>query len=219
MMGPVAPHFQPQPSDVLDLINRHPLAWVVGPDLSAIPLPIRPTLNGDGELAGFHGHMPRRLTGSFDDDPTVLLLFSGAEAYLSPSWFANRRQAPTWASQSAAFRCSIRFIEEPDALRESLSDLINSQEEGRANGWSLKELGERYQQLARFIIPFRCEILESRIAFRLGQDEDEQTFADVIAGLVSEGNAEFAALMQSFRPASPQASSLALEVAKGSSAP
>ncbi len=200
MIGPVAPHFQPQASDILDLITHHPLAWVVAPELFAIPLPMRPVLSEEGQLSGFHGHMPRPLSGKFDAESTVLLLFTGADAYLSPSWYANRRQAPTWASQSAAFRCDIRFIDEPDALRDSLSDLIDGQEGGRDNSWSLEDLGDRYEQLAKFIIPFRCEILDSRASFRLGQDEDEQTFADVIAGLVSEGNAEFAQLMQSFRP-------------------
>ena len=199
-MDPVPSHFQPSETAVLDLIRSHPLAWVVTSDLRAILLPIRP-IQGSGEcLSAFRGHMPRRISSWFADGSTALLLFTGPSAYISPSWFTNRKQAPTWSSASAAFRCSIRLIDEPEELRASLTDLAETLEAERPKAWNLAEVGERYDGLARRILAFRADILDQRAAFRLGQDEDEQTFADTLAGLRTEGRESFAELMTKFRP-------------------
>ena len=199
-MYPVPPHFQPRgEADLIDLVSRNPLAWLVASDLSAILLPIRPVVE-EGGLVGLSGHMPRRIAGCFADDPNAVLLFGGPSAYLSPSWFADRRQAPTWSSASCAFRCTIRLIDDPAALRASLADLVDAMEEGRPHPWRLDEVGERYDQLAARIVAFRADIIDRRAAYRLGQDEDEQTFADIVAGLRAEGEESLAALMTDFRP-------------------
>ena len=189
LIDPVPQHFRPTAEEVLDLVIRHPLAWAVAPDLSALLMPIRPLLNDEGELSGFRAHMPRWRHTHYVADPTILLLFSGPAAYISPSWFENRKQAPTWASASAAFQCKVQFIDDDAELRDSLADLVDSQEQGRPNAWRLDEIEERYASLAKHIIAFRCEILESRASFRMGQDEDEQTFANIVGGMTGRGTA------------------------------
>lgn len=199
-MYPVPPHFRPRAeSDVVELVEKAPLAWLVAADLSAIRLPVRPIVQGE-RLIGFRGHMPRRIAGRFVDNPDALLLVTGPSAYVSPSWFTNRRQAPTWSSASAAFPCSICLIDDSGTLHESLVDLVEAMEAGRASAWGLEELGDRYEGLAAHIVAFRADIIDQRAAFRLGQDEDEQTFAEILAGLRSEGNDGFADLMAQFRP-------------------
>ena len=199
-MYPVPPHFQPRTeADLIDLVENAPLAWLVAPDLSAMLLPMRLVVEG-GRLTALRGHMPRRIAERFRVQPEALVLVAGPNAYISPSWFSNRVQAPTWASASASFRCSVRLIEDQQELRDGLADLVEAMEKGRADPWRLEELGDRYEPLASRIVAFRAEVEAARPAFRLGQDEDVQTFSEILTGLRADGNDDVAALMERFRP-------------------
>lgn len=203
MTAPVPPPFRPRSeADVLALVTENPLAWVVSSPLSALLLPLRPVTDASGKLTAFSGHFPRSspLLKELMEQPQALILFNGPSAYISPSWMRNRTQAPTWASASASFRCEFAFTESPDELRSRLNDLVDAMELGRPNSWRLEEVGERYESLARRIIPFSASILSQRVAFRLGQNEDEETFEDVLTGLRADGEEAIVAMMEEFRP-------------------
>jgi transcriptional regulator len=201
-MDPVPSPFRPgNEHEALELVTRHPLAWVIAEPLSALLLPIRPVLGPDGTLAALKGHFPRSspMLQRLRAQPRALVLFSGPAAYISPSWLQDRAQAPTWASTSVAFECAFTFDDSAEGLKSSLTDLIAAMEAGRPDPWSLDELGERYDGLAARIIAFSARIIASRAAFRLGQDEDEVTFADIVSSLSSNGNGELAELMVAHR--------------------
>lgn len=202
-MDSVPAPFQPRgDDDLLALVSQYPLAWIVGENMSALLLPLRPVRDAEGDLVGFSGHFPRSSPqlARLKANPRALLLFTGPTAYVSPSWLQNRVQAPTWMSISGAFDCILDFSENPDQLASGLRDLVDAMEQGRANAWSLDELGGRYEGLARRIVPFHAEIRDSRAAFRLCQDEDDQTFEDTLRSVRAEGREDVAALMEEFRP-------------------
>lgn len=189
-------------ADVLALVTDNPLAWVISSALSALLLPLRPVTDPSGKLTAFSGHFPRSSLQLRElmEQPQGLVLFNGPSAYISPSWMRNRAQAPTWASASVSFRCEFTFTESPDELRHRLSDLIDAMELGRTNAWRLEEVEARYDALARGIVPFSATIVSQRAAFRLAQDEDEETFEDVLAGLREDGKEAIVSMMEKFRP-------------------
>jgi transcriptional regulator len=203
MTSPVPAPFRPRTDqDVLALVTEHPLAWVISSAMSALLLPLRPVTDSSNKLIGFAGHFPRSSPQLEElmEQPQGMALFSGPSAYISPSWMRNRAQAPTWASASASFRCEFSFTESPDELRSGLNDLVDAMELGRPNPWRLEEVGARYDRLARGIISFRATILSQRVAFRLGQNEDGETFEDVLTGLRGEAKESIVSLMEEFRP-------------------
>lgn len=204
-MDPTPPHFRPRSgADVIALVKSNPLAWLVAAGAGPRLLPLRPVIDEGGALVGFSGHMPRHF-GLFKElalRPQATILFTGRDAYASPSWVRNRTWAPTWLSMSATFDCRFTFSEDPKALTASLDDLISAMEDGRPDAWSLPEVAARYEGLARQISPFRATIVESRAAFLLGQNESDETFADIVAGLRREGDDEMADAMEAFRPKS-----------------
>jgi transcriptional regulator len=44
-------------------------------------------------------------------------------------------------------------------------------------------MGARYAQLAQYVIAFRATVREVHAAFKLGQDERPETFAEIVAGV------------------------------------
>jgi transcriptional regulator len=197
-MDPVPPLFRPTDDDVTRLVEAYPLAWLVTEPLSAMLLPMRPSYDRRGRLTALAGHLSKSgpVAERLRRKPRALILFTGPSGYFSPSWMRNRRQAPTWASASVALLCDIAFHEDDASLDASLRDLVGAMESGREAEWRLGELGDRYAGLAGRIMAFRAEIVDRRAAFRLGQDEDEDTFADILGALRSNGANDLADMMQ-----------------------
>lgn len=183
-----------RPEDVLALVRDHSFAWVVSaaPGFRATPLPLRPRLDEAGELIGFIGHFARsnpqveeiRQTGR------ALLLFLGPHGYISASWMQDRTQAPTWNYIAAQFDCRMTMIDDAEGVADCLNELIVSMEQGRPNAWSMREMGERAGRLARGVVGFHADIITFKSVFKLGQDERDDVFADILLGLENEAGGE-----------------------------
>lgn len=186
-------------ADVLRLVVENPFAWVVGEGLEATPLPLRPVVSDD-RLTGFLGHFARsnpqveRLRAS----PRARILFLGPHGYVSPSWLTDRTQAPTWNYASAAFDCDLDVIQTAEELRALMDDLIGAMEAGRPRAWTAAEMGARYERLSQGVVGFHARIREQRPVFKLGQDERDVEFAEILAGLRSEGQDALAHWMDDF---------------------
>lgn len=206
-MDPVPPHFQVPHEEIVRLIGDHPLAWVVTPDGQAQLFPVRPVLDARGALTELSGHFPRAsgICRAVAYGGRASFLFQGPSAYVSSSWFVNRRLAPTWASMSVAIVADVTLRDDPAELRRSLTELVDAQEAGRARAWSLGEMGDRYDLLAARIVAFRASIAHVRAAFRLCQDEDDETFSQVVEALGLEGRGDIVRPMRALRPGAPDA--------------
>lgn len=189
--------------DVVRLIRENPLAWVVsgrGAGMGATPLPIRPRLGADGKLEQLLGHFSRsnpQLDG-LRADPRAMILFMGTQGYISPSWMGDRAQAPTWNYAAAQFLVELDLVEDAAGIEYLLRDLIDAMEEGRPKTWRMEELGPRYDGLSRGIVGFRARILQTQAVFKLGQDERDDTFADILTGLKATGMSELGDWMARF---------------------
>jgi transcriptional regulator len=189
--------------DVLRLVVENPLAWVVSTDGPfATPLPLRPVKDADGGLAGLVGHYARsnRQWERLRDNPRALALFMGPHAYVSPSWMSDRVQAPTWNYASAVFAVELTFIDDEAELRALLVDLIDAMEAGRDNAWSLPEVDARYAGLSRGIVGFHARIVGGKATFKLGQDERDDVYVDILEGLKAEGREDLTAWMTASNP-------------------
>lgn len=172
--------------DVVELIDRFPLAWVVTADgeFSATPLPMLVECDEGGRPVSLLGHFGRgnprveRVRAS----PRTLFLFSGPNGYISPEYISTTRDwAPTWNYAVARIVADVRFDEE--LAEEALQRLVERMEQGRPNPWSTAEMGPRYAQLKRGIIAFRAGIASIDARFKLGQDERPEVLADILTRL------------------------------------
>ena len=190
-------------ADIIDLVMQCPFAWIVSAadGFGATPLPIRPHIE-DGKLTGLIGHFGRNnpQIERLRANPRALLLFMGPHGYISPSWLTDRTQAATWNYASVTFECDIRLIEDAPGIEAVLRDLIDTMEAGRDAAWSLDDMGERAGRLARGVIGFHARIIEVQAAFKLGQDEDAQEYAEILTALDRQGTTELAAIMRQQNP-------------------
>jgi transcriptional regulator len=193
------------PQDLADLARQQPLAWVCsqgpGGQLST-PLPLVPRFAPDGQVVAIEGHFARAnpQVAALRADGRATVLWLGVHGYVSPSWMADRTQAPTWNYASAQLHVDVRLIEDPDAIVAHLRELVDRQEAGRPRAWSIDEMGPRLAQLAQRVIAFRAEVVSGQEKYKLGQDERDDVYIDILAGLGAQPDAALPAWMRRFNP-------------------
>lgn len=184
--------------DIADLIAAYPLAWIVSgkPEFAATTLPILLETDDAGLPLSLLGHFAKRnpQIEQIRSEPRTLFLFSGPQSYISPELVTTTRNwAPTWNYANVRIVADVQFDE---ALNdEALETLVTAMEHGRRDPWSRAELGSRYERMKRAIIAFRAPILSIEARFKLGQDERNEVFSDVVAGL---GGGDLANWMRRF---------------------
>lgn len=206
MTETTSPDVRPGFSDITDeailaLVTQHPFAWVTsstedGPIGTAIP--VRPTIGPNGDLVGLNGHFARKNAHvqALQKDSRALFQFLGPHRYISPSWYRDRAQAPTWNFASVQIHADIDFIHDDIELRAIIDDLVGHLELSYDNAWSTREMEHRFNGLARGIIGFNAKIRKVVPKFKLSQDEPQHVFEDVLGGLAEHDASELARLIR-----------------------
>jgi predicted FMN-binding regulatory protein PaiB len=196
-------------ADLLRLVQQQPLAWVVSgsvaeDDFRSTLLPILVETDADGRIERLVGHFAR----SNDQyklmmrNPKAVMLVLGTNGYISPSWMQDKTQAPTWNYASAQFFVDVEFFEQSAAIEAHLRELVDTMEKraAAAPAWKVDDMGARYGSLAQRVIGFRAKVRNVRAKFKLGQDERNDVFADIMTGLNQAGSVELHTWMREFNP-------------------
>lgn len=195
-------------ADLLRLVREQPLAWIVsggGENFRATLLPLLAQTDAEGRLVRFTGHFSRHndQLQLLKRDPRAVILVLGTNGYISPSWFADKSQAPTWNYVSAQFVVDLRFFDTPEAIEAHLRELVNTMEAQAPRGadqipWDVDQMGRRYFVRSPVIVGFEAQVHAVRPKFKLGQDERDDVFSDIMAGLNHGPAADLQAWMRHY---------------------
>ena len=203
------PHFrEDRPEVQLGLIAAHPLGLLVshGEDgLLADPLPFlhEPEPAPSGRL---RAHMARanphwrRLAGEGCD---VLVVFQGPQAYVTPSWYAAKREhgkvVPTWNYLTVQVRGRAVVTDATDWLAGQTAALTDRMEAGRDEPWAVTDAPEPFvaSQLKAIVgLEIRIERIVGK--WKASQNRAPADRAGVREGLAQAG-AEAAAMAEAMR--------------------
>lgn len=167
-----------------------------GPRVAHTPL----VSTGDGAVQ-FHlsngNALTRHLAGT-----TVLAVVNGPDAYISPRWYTQPGQVPTWNYVAVELEGRVRRMEQ-EGTEALLARIGHCHESRIADGepWRTDDVAPAYwRQLARGITGFELEIAAWRPTFKLSQNKSVADRGQVIAGLEANGSPALAALMRAFAP-------------------
>ncbi|WP_205651112.1 FMN-binding negative transcriptional regulator [Tsuneonella mangrovi] len=184
-------------SDVVELIETYPFAWIVSnaDRFRATPLPILLETNEQGAPISLVGHfaVSNPQVEAVTADSSALFLFMGPHGYISPSMAGRTNWGPTW--NYAALRIEAEIDLDPKLNDEVVARLVRKMERDHSPAWSADQLGERYNQLIQRIIAFRAPIRRIDARFKLGQDESDDVLSAIVESLAGNGLAHW---MQSF---------------------
>jgi transcriptional regulator len=191
---------------LLELCRQVPATLVtLGPDgfrASILPMLFEP---GDGDHGTLRGHLARgnpqwreveaALTAGDERAGAALAIFDGPEAYVSPSWYAEKRLTgkvvPTWNYVTVQAQGRLTLHHEPEWLLPHVRRLVERHEAGRSDPWSIDDAPDGYvegQALAIVGLELRIETLEAKR--KLSQNRSDADIAGTIEGLAAGMPAE-----------------------------
>ncbi len=169
-----------------------------GLDASHIPVLLAAEEGPNGTL---YGHLARGNAQWKQADKSVqaLAIFMGPDAYVSPSWYAekarNGKVVPTWNYVTVHAHGTIEFFEDKDRLLDLVTRLTDRHEGKRAEPWAVSDAPADYIQAhLKGIVGFRLPIARLEGKWKMSQNRNAEDRQGVVDGLVGEGGPSEAAV-------------------------
>jgi transcriptional regulator len=190
-----------------DAIRRIAIGTLItsGPDgleASHVPMLIDPEPAPYGTLRGHiargNGQWKRAAAGG-----EALVTFLGPEAYVTPNWFASKRETgkvvPTWNYIAIHAYGPLHFFEDKAPLLDIVTRLTNIHEGARAGKnpgpWAVTDAPADYvDAMLKAIVGFELPIARLEGKWKLSQNKSAADIAGIREGLAAEGDADAAAL-------------------------
>lgn len=186
----------------------------------AKPLATLVTLNSDGIEANhipvvlslesgsygtLRGHVARSnpLWHEHPETSDVLLIFHGAESYITPSWYASKAETgkvvPTWNYVSVQAKGRLRVIHDPLWIRSQLESLTADNEAEFEHPWAVADAPHAFtENLLEVIVGIEIVITELKGKWKVSQNRSTSDRLSVAEGLSRHRRHEMASLVGKF---------------------
>jgi transcriptional regulator len=187
-------------------VDEHPLATVVlvtdgQPHVDHIPFMRISGLSPGGVLIA-HVAKANNTWKLIDQTPSAMLVFTGASAYVSPSFYPSKpithEVVPTWNYVGVHLKGKLSYSHDHDEKKRTVDHLTRKMEATRAEPWSIDDAPASYiaAMLSGVVaLSFQIETIEAK--FKASQNKTRKDRQGVIDGLESNSlTAEAAAIVK-----------------------
>ncbi|HDS1815461.1 TPA: FMN-binding negative transcriptional regulator [Pseudomonas putida] len=144
----------------------------------------------EGVSGTVYAHLARANTQWQDlqQGAEALLVFPGADAYVSPSYYPSKAEnpkvVPTWNYLAVHAYGTVEVIHEAEPLLQIVSRLTDRHEQGRSEPWKASDAPRDYLEgMLRAIVGIRMPITRLQGARKLSQNRSAEDIAGVREGL------------------------------------
>ena len=179
------------------LVAKYPLGILVthGPSgLDANHLPFELAVQ-DGALGVLHTHVARanRVWKDVTMGDEVLVVFRGADAYISPNWYPSKhehhRQVPTWNDMVAHAHGRVTVHEDERYLRRLVGQLTKRHEAAQPRPWRMGDSPQTFiNEMLASIVGLEIEIARLVGKFKLGQNKETRDVLGAGQALKARGD-------------------------------
>jgi transcriptional regulator len=194
-------HFRPTDADVDELLGQFGAADLItatSEGMLATMLPLIHELPGSAPEAGDRGRLLGHVARNnrqwrVSAEGEALVIVRGPDAYISPSWYATKREhgrvVPTWNYITAHIHGRLIVHDDPAWVETNVRALVARHEGRRAKPWSVDDAPHDYfaGQL-RAIVGVEIAIERIEAKFKLSQNRSIEDVDGVIAGLEMPAN-------------------------------
>jgi transcriptional regulator len=131
----------------------------------------------------------------------ALAMFLGPDAYISPAWYATKRQTgkvvPTWNYVAIHAYGEVRFFEDAERLLRLVTRLTETHEAGRPEPWAVSDAPPAFiRGQLKGIVGFELPIVRLEGKWKMSQNRTAEDRAGAVEGLRREGGAEEAVVAE-----------------------
>lgn len=158
--------------------------------LLATPLPLF-LMPDEGPYGTLYGHLARaNPQGKLVPTGEAMALFMGPDAYVTPSWYASKREhgkvVPTWNYVAVHAYGPAEFFDDADRLLDVVTRLTRLHEEVRPEPWALTDAPAAFiRAQLRGILGLRMPISRIEGKRKMSQNRSAEDRAGVAAGLAA----------------------------------
>jgi transcriptional regulator len=187
------PYFKEQDqSTILEFIHAHPFAFICGCDANNHPVATQIPVfieERNGRLF-LTGHMMKSTDHhkAFENNHSVLCVFTGNHTYVSATWYSDPHQASTWNYMSVHVKGKLRFLAEEGLIEILKKTTLHFEGQDTSSTTIFDNLPVDYRErLMKAIVGFEVEVEQIDNVFKLSQNRDQQSFKNII-GKLKEGD-------------------------------
>jgi transcriptional regulator len=138
------------------------------------------------------------------DGAPGLVIVTGAQAYISPSWYASKlehgRVVPTWNYLAVHLSGQVSVHLDPDWLRAAVTDLTERHEHARPERWHVADApGEYIASQLKAIVGIEMQVERVEGKAKLSQNRSAADRAGVLDGLEAVGDPASSAIASAMR--------------------
>jgi len=164
---------------------------------SHVPMLLNPEPAPYGTLIGHLARPNPQARGAIGE---ALAIFQGPEAYITPSWYATKRETgkvvPTWNYVAIHAYGSVEFFDDRERLRDVVTRLTERQETQRAEPWGVTDAPADFvDMMLKGIVGFVLPITRLEGKWKMSQNRPAEDRAGVVAGLEEDGREDVAVLI------------------------
>jgi transcriptional regulator len=204
-------HFEQHDREqLIALMCERPLATLItitpdGPSADLIPLEFLP---GDGEHGTLRGHVARANPLWQRAGTSALAVFTGPEAYISPGWYASKKEhgkvVPTWNYTMVQARGVLRAVDNAPWLHALVQRLTNHHEATQAKPWHVSDAPDDYvQQMLRAIVGIEIPLTALVGKWKVSQNRSAADREGTAKGLAAAHADDMASLVRLAKPQTP----------------
>lgn len=157
------------------------------PEITHLPFILA---RNEGEMGILRAHVARAnpIWRTFSEAKNVVVVFHGPHGYITPAWYLDRAEVPTWNYTVAHVSGKVQLLGEKE-LSQLLSELVEKHETADADDrWRISDVPEPlYERMLQEIVGFEIIISNLKGKFKLNQNRIVGDREGVIAGLRERG--------------------------------
>jgi len=178
---------------IMEFIEHNPFAFITGsfPSGKQVATQIPIILDVRNEELFLQGHIMRKTDHhkALVENPESLVVFTGPNCYVSASWYSKPEVGSTWNYMSVHIEGRVKFMTDNELIN-FMRKLTLQFEEGNTQSTSFFDnLPEDYlKKMLPSIAGIEIKADNIENVFKLSQDRDSASFANIISKLEEEGD-------------------------------
>jgi len=170
-----------------DFISSHSFGSLITSSKDGISANHYPfLLSTEGEQIFLWTHLARSNPQWKDLANECTVIFTGPHAYISPTYYINELNVPTWNYTAVHAKCKAEVVSDIKLEKELMKKLVLFYETGNQTNWNYDLPEDFHEKLLKAIVWVKLEVVQLEGKFKLSQNRTQSDYESVIKNLTEK---------------------------------